>query len=441
MPDAPEPITSDLVIVGAGIAGLSAALFAAERGIDATLVGETGEILFASGLMDLLAVHPLEDGRTWEDPWAAIDALRRDIPAHPYARVETADIRAAFDALLGFLADQGLPYRRRTDRNVDVLTTMGGVKRTYCVPETAWGGVRAMEEKASCLLVDFDQLRGFSARQIASALEPRWPGIRTARIPFPGSTRGQYAEQLALALEAPGNREALAADVRACLGTARSVGLPAVLGLYRTEMISRDLRDRIGVPLFEIPILPPSVAGLRLRDAFHRGLTEKGIRLFPHHRVAAVRYEQTDKFVLDIAAPDGEHRLHGSALMLASGRFLGGGLRADRNGIRETLLDLRVHHPGERADWHRQDFLDPRGHPVNAAGLEIDDRFRPLNDGGEPAHERLFAAGSILAHQNWIRSKCGVGLAVASAWGAVKAYGPPTEGYASLSFEKYIDKN
>jgi glycerol-3-phosphate dehydrogenase subunit B len=33
----------------------------------------------------------------------------------------------------------------------------------------------------------------------------------------------------------------------------------------------------------------------------------------------------------------------------------------------------------------------------------------------------LFAIGSILAHQDWIRMKCGSGLAIATAYGAVKA--------------------
>ena len=271
MPGGVKEMRCDLAVIGAGIAGLSAALFAANRGIETALVGETGEILFASGLMDLLSVHPLEEGKTWDDPWAALTALRRDIPDHPYARMPAADIAAAFDALLAFLKNQGLPYRRRPDRNVEVPVAMGAVKRTYCVPETVWNGVRALEEKQPCLIVDFDQLRGFSARQIASTLEPRWPGLRTARLPFPGGTFSQqYAEQLAMALEAPRNRASLACDIRACLGAARSVGLPAVLGLYRVQMIFEDLQKRVGVPLFEIPILPPSVAGLRLRDAFHR---------------------------------------------------------------------------------------------------------------------------------------------------------------------------
>jgi len=68
------------------------------------------------------------------------------------------------------------------------------------------------------------------------------------------------------------------------------------------------------------------------------------------------------------------------------------------------------------------DFLDLRGHPVNRAGLEIDNLFRPLDSSGGAAFERLFAAGSILAHQDWMRMKCGSGLAIGSAYAAVNAY-------------------
>jgi glycerol-3-phosphate dehydrogenase subunit B len=54
--------------------------------------------------------------------------------------------------------------------------------------------------------------------------------------------------------------------------------------------------------------------------------------------------------------------------------------------------------------------------------VEIDDHFRPMNHHGRPAFNTLFAAGSILAHQDWKRMKCGTGLAVATAFGAVKAF-------------------
>jgi glycerol-3-phosphate dehydrogenase subunit B len=81
-----------------------------------------------------------------------------------------------------------------------------------------------------------------------------------------------------------------------------------------------------------------------------------------------------------------------------------------------------LHQPETRAQWHRENFLDRRGHQINQAGLEIDDHFRPLGFNGKPAFNTLFAAGSILAHQDWKRMKCGSGLAVATAFGAVKSF-------------------
>ena len=39
-----------------------------------------------------------------------------------------------------------------------------------------------------------------------------------------------------------------------------------------------------------------------------------------------------------------------------------------------------------------------------------------------PAFKLLFVAGSILAHQDWMRMKCGSGLAIATAYGAVNAF-------------------
>jgi len=96
-------------------------------------------------------------------------------------------------------------------------------------------------------------------------------------------------------------------------------------------------------------------------------------------------------------------------------------LQADRHAVREPLFDLPVHQPERRDGWHRENFLDRRGHPVNRAGLQTDELFRPLDAAGRPAHPFLFAAGSILAHQDWMRMKCGSGLALSTALAAVES--------------------
>jgi len=194
------------------------------------------------------------------------------------------------------------------------------------------------------------------------------------------------------------------------------------LGLYRTQEVISDLQELIGVPLFEIPTIPPSVPGLRLKEAFERGLRAKGVDYFSQNRVFEVQHKSDGCFELGIGKMTPENTVQSRGIILASGRFIGGGLYADRLRIKETIFDLPVHQPDNRTGWHRREILDPEGHPVNRAGLEIDDSFRPLNSSHQPAFQTLFAAGSILAHNDWKRLKCGAGLAIASAFGAVKSF-------------------
>jgi glycerol-3-phosphate dehydrogenase subunit B len=419
----PQPETYDVCIIGAGLAGFAATLFAVDRGLSCVQVGQIGEINFASGFLDVLGVHPTGKKHTWTDPWAGIDVLVQDIPEHPYARLPIEDIRAAFEEILNFLKETGLPYMRRMNQNIDVLTSLGTLKTTYGVPHTMWNGVEALENKPAGLLIDIRGLKGFSARQIAAALKRDWPNVRSVRISFPGADHLNevYTEHMASALILAQNREKLARMLLQHIKDEQIVGLPAVLGLYRTEEVVSDLQNKIGVPLFEIPTIPPSVPGLRLKEAFERGIRAKGVRYLSQERVFKVRHLPDEVFEVGIGRTASERTVRAGAIILATGRFIGGGLHADRQRIKETIFDLPVYQPANRSDWHRRDFLDPGGHLVNRAGLEIDDSFRPLNNNRRPAFKTLFAAGSLLAHNDWKRLKCGAGVAIASAYGAVES--------------------
>ena len=419
-----ETIKYDVCVIGAGLAGLAATLFAANRGLSCVEVGQTGEINFSSGFLDLLGVHPVDEKHAWTDPWAGIDALVRDIPQHPYAKLPKEDIQRALEEILTFLNQVGLPYMRRTNQNIEVLTSIGNLKSTYCVPHTMWNGVEALEKKPAGLLIDIRGLKGFSARQIAAALKSEWPDLRTARISFPDTDHLNevYPEHMASALILHINREKLARTLQPHIKDAQLVGLPAILGLYRTQEVVSDLQKMIGVPVFEIPTIPPSIPGLRLKEAFERGLRAQGVEYLSQQRVLAVRQPADGNFEIDMGRTTTELTVQSRGIILASGRFIGGGLHADRIRIQETIFDLPVYQPANRAEWHRREFLDPRGHLVNRAGVEIDDTFRPLNDSHQPAFRTLFAAGSLLAHNDWKRLKCGAGVAIASAFGAVKSF-------------------
>ena len=181
-----------------------------------------------------------------------------------------------------------------------------------------------------------------------------------------------------------------------------------------------DLEQRTGLSIFEIPTMPPSVAGVRLREWLEQTLPGKGVTLIPQQKVTALSLA-VDGATLDLRDSFGPIRIQARAVILATGRFLSGGLQAHPDAIREPLLGLPVTQAAGRADWYRERYTDVRGHPIHRAGIETDAESRPLGPDGRPCSQRLFAAGTILAHQDWIRSRSGAGIAIATAYQAVQA--------------------
>jgi glycerol-3-phosphate dehydrogenase subunit B len=418
-------ISCDLAVIGAGMTGMAASMFAVNRGLKTVQVGVTGEIIFASGFLDILGIHPISEKKPWTDPWAGIASLVQDCPDHPYGRLTEKKIQSAIDEYLLFVKDSGIPHYWEKTRNIEMMTPQGTLKLTGCVPQTMKNAVSALQEKPPGLIVDIRGLKGFSAHQIVDNLKEIWPDLRSARITFPESAHlGEiYPEYMARSLEAAISRKKLAAAILPHVQNAKIVGIPAILGIHHSLEVQADMEALINARLFEIPTLPPSVPGLRLKEIFEKALPEKGVRQFLQQRVTAVLKEPENGFLLEIAGGITQgQQIRCKGILLATGRFFGKGLTADRKRIRESLFDLPVFQPFSRSNWYRMDFLDPKGHPIHQAGLEIDDHFRPLSASGVPAFSNLFAAGSILAHQDWIRQKCGSGLAIATAYGAVSSF-------------------
>lgn len=415
-------INCDLMIIGSGMAGMAAALFAAQWQIKTVQAGLIGELGFASGLLDLLGVHPVAEGLIVQDPWQGIASLCRDEPLHPYARLDITSIRQSMQLFLSFLEKSGYPYYADPRANLQVVTAAGTIKPTYAVPHTMRHGASALAARKPCLLVDFKGLKGFSAGQIASSLAERWPGLQPVRVDFPDITGELYTERMAHALDTAGNRKKLITAVKPHLGETEAVALPAVLGLHHTVQAMDELTQGWGVPVFEIPTMLPAVTGLRLREIFEQRLPAMGIHAFFQQSVLRVHHlAGAGRWLLDVGRTSVEHRVRARAVILCSGRFFGKGLHAGRHAIRETVFDLPVFQPPDRASWHHKEFLHNQGHPINRAGVAVDEQLRPVDAQGRTIYSNLFAAGSILAHQDWMRQKCGSGLAIASAYGAVNA--------------------
>ncbi|MFH1155697.1 MAG: glycerol-3-phosphate dehydrogenase subunit GlpB [Pseudomonadota bacterium] len=418
-----DTLHADLAIIGAGLSGMSAALFAVNRGISTVLIGPGNAINFASGLMDVMGVFPA--GQEWDDPWAAINRVREAMPGHPYAAIPDGVIGQAIRELIAFLGANGLVYQRAAQRNVPVVTSLGTVKKSHLIPGSMWNGVLAFESRSPSLIIDFHGMKLFSARQIVSTLSGQWPGLLSRRLEFPGTSHLEevHPEHLARVLDVSANRKKLADLVLPHLSREAYVGFPPILGMAASGEAVSELEHLLGRPVFEIPMPPVSVPGIRLREALVRGLGKNELLHSLPDMVKGINTLSSGGFSLTVEKEDGcRRRVRSQGVLLSTGRFLGRGLIAERSGIRESLLDLPVIQPGSRQMWHHPDLFHPEGHPVNQAGIEVDARFRPLTLLSRPYAEHLYAAGSILAHSDWTRLKCGSGVAVATAYAAVTAF-------------------
>ena len=54
MKQAPRELHTDLAVIGSGLAGFAASLFAAKRSITTAQVGNTGAVAYTTGYLDLL---------------------------------------------------------------------------------------------------------------------------------------------------------------------------------------------------------------------------------------------------------------------------------------------------------------------------------------------------------------------------------------------------
>ncbi len=227
---------------------------------------------------------------------------------------------------------------------------------------------------------------------------------------FGGQKGEKTTEDLARAHDLEPNRKILADAIRPHLKGQKAVGLPPILGIQRSVEAVNDLELKLGVPVFEIPCLPPAAPGVRLKEAFERGLEKKGTIRLGNVRMNTITQEKNGGFSIAVSSDFMVRTVKIRGIALAGGRLMSKGLVADGKKVREPVFGIPVVQPETRSGWFSKRFFDKRGHAVNRAGIETDPFQRPLDEYGYALYSRLFAAGTILAHPNWTREKSGSGI-------------------------------
>lgn len=399
----------DLIIIGLGLSGLMAAKKAAEMGKKVLIIGKgMGSLCLFSNTIDILGT--LSKAMNISD---GLSQWIKDHPQHPYSKIGWERIS---EALSSFTSLFPPPYSFQTlgNRNYFIPTGAGTLHPTYLIPISMIAGSSLKEGTA--LFVGFKGFKDFYAHYAGHQFKCR--GI-TLHLPdvFRQEITGAALSRL---MEKSLFRETVGKEIRKHLKNETSVGLPALLGMVDPVSVKNNLEEAIGVEIFEIPILPPSIPGIRIFNRFKEWLTQNGVTILLGYSVSKTILRGKKCERIEISNPPVVTSHTADRFILATGRFIGGGLIADEEKIYEPLFNLPLAQPHSRKDWFEKSFFNDLPHPVHQSGVLTDSSLRPIDEKGNLTLENVWIAGSILAHHHCIHEKSREGIEIATGYWAAK---------------------
>lgn len=418
----PPGAGTDVIVIGAGLAGLMAAAQATQAGARVRVIANGwGQQIVSPGWISVC-------DRADDDVIAEVRGYAAIHPDHPYALAEDDAMVRGIEAFRNVAQQNGQPYdmRDKDGHNLRLMTALGAIQRPMLAPRgMANGDLTGVG--GPVLLVGFTGWRDFFPALAIDNLRAAGVEARAVCIDLPANPIGTWdlwPGDVARLFDGADFRAAVSGRIKPHAKGAVKVGLPAVLGLENPAEALADLSEQIGAPVFEIPTLPPSMAGVRLSNALRRWLMRHRARVQVGHPVVRGVVANGRCTHVEVGALGHTNPFYADQFILATGGLYNGGILSDETGrLWEPLFDLPVATPpGDgREGWYGERLLQERGHPIHRlAGLRANKQMQPLGQDGGPALENVYAVGHLLAGFNPLTDGCAEGIALATAYKAVQ---------------------
>ncbi len=167
----------DLLIIGAGLSGLTAAYTAAKAGLQVKVIAKgLGALHWSAGTVDVLGYLPGNE-QPVQQPLTVLGALP---DGHPY---KLADATAALDAFQALTQELGLGYGRApNDENWLLPSPVGAARPAFLAPQAQQAG--SLHSDKPMVIVGFTGLRDFYPQLIAENLTKQGHRARAEFLPL-----------------------------------------------------------------------------------------------------------------------------------------------------------------------------------------------------------------------------------------------------------------
>ncbi len=419
----------DLVVLGGGLAGATAALSARAQGARVAVASRSyGATALSTGALDL--AHTPALARASVTPHTIAEHVMDIIahrPRHPYAvmglEATLRGLGEGFATLTRAIApfDLAPPPLNLEAENLllpsalGALLACGSALAPHVGGDFASGLLGRWGVLSLAGLADF--CAGATTRGLLHDARAQGSAVDLVEVAAP-SEPALGAVDLARRLDDEAEARKLA---DALVGKSKGLaGLitPPVLGLDRHAAVRGHLSAALGIPVVEALASVPSVPGVRLQRALWRALAEAGVERVGE--IVAVRPEGRH---IEAALTRDDLAIAADAFVLATGRFIAGGVTfTDR--CREALLGLPVATEEGLLEDESPHAIVRRApmewHPLMTAGIEVTSKLQPLRE-GEVAYDNLYAAGMVIGGFASRYVLCADGVALATGWHAGRA--------------------
>jgi anaerobic glycerol-3-phosphate dehydrogenase B subunit len=408
----------DIIVIGAGIAGLITAWRAGLQGRKINIITKGwGATYWNTGCIDLFGYQPPDYLKMVDSPKGFLENFINSNPEHPYALAGLSALENAVQSFLKLCQDSNYPYHGSLDTNILLPTSLGTLRPSCLIPETMIAGNTA--ERSPMLIVGFSLFLDFFPALIADNLNAQNILARELILDLPSLRNRKFITGMVLArlFEDPEFRQEVIDALTPNLGNAGRIGFPAVLGLQNSVNVMKHLQSSLGIPVFEIPGLPPSIPGIRLHNILVSAIERNHGTL--NNGMLVSRVSSEDKLIQTIwsEAASRWKPHHAYKYVLATGGILGGGITADSNGYaQELIFNLPVNPPEQPSQWLRNEFLSNEGHPINRAGVHVDQTFHPVDKINERLFQNLYVVGGTLGNCDPLRERSLEGIALATGY-------------------------
>ncbi len=411
-------LPQDNVVIGSGLAGLVTAWRACLQGQKTSVISKGwGSLYWSSGCIDILGYQTPDYHNIVSSPRGILENFLQYNPDHPYAIAGISCLERAIQSFLALCEKSRYPYYGSLDANILIPTSLGTLRPTCLVSKTMIAGNTA--QRSPMLIVGFSQFHDFYPALVADNLSAQ--GILAQEITLNLSLlrNRKFLSGMVLArlFDDPEFRQEVIDALKPKLGNVGRIGFPAVLGLQSPMEVMEHLELSFGVPVFEIPGLPPSIPGIRLQNLLVAVIEQNHGALYNGMAVTGVSKEGKliNTIWSDAAARQKPH--YAKAYVLATGGILGGGVITYENGCgQETIFGLPVDIPEHRSQWLQNEFLSCEGHSIFRTGVCVDKAFQPVNNVNEVIFQNLYAVGGTIGKCDPIRERSLEGIALATGF-------------------------